>query len=91
MSVGSLTILAPKKRAGATGSGPFSLRSQEERGLAEPGGERRCLGPAKLGNSVIIGTFAVFREVKAFALGFLGGTQAKDLVDPEEQDRRADA
>lgn len=79
---------------------PAQFDSHEEPGMgASAGGkrgldwgqaaeERGCLPPKP---SVIIGTLPVAREVKPFALGFFGRTQAQSLVDHEIEDRRTDA
>jgi hypothetical protein len=51
-------------------------------GWRDEGEERRKPRPANLlESSVVVGAFAVFGDVEAFALCFLGGTQADGLVD----------
>ena len=56
-----------KKGAGASGSGPSRLRSQEERGEAGPrGGEEPQ--PRQAGRSVVVSALAVLSDVEAFGL-----------------------
>src|SRR5690606_1557066 len=78
-----------KKGAGASGSGPSRLRSQEERGEAGPrGGEEPQ--PRQAGRSVVVSALAVLSDVEAFGLDFRADPQADRVLGDEERNGRTD-
>src|SRR5690606_34150813 len=78
-----------KKGAGASGSGPSRLRSQEERGEAGPrGGEEPQ--PRQAGRSVVVSALAVLSDVEAFGFHLRRDPQADGVLGNQERDGRAD-